>query len=290
MTQSSNQSPNTATLLISCPDRKGLVAAISALLSDHGVNLVDVQQHTDQIEKLFFQRIKFDLTDLDITREQLENLLQIECGRYQMSWRIAYSDYKKRAAIFSSKYDHCIYDLLLRHRIGELNCDIPVVISNHEDQRYLAEGFGIPYFCFPINKENKPEQEQKEIELLREHKIDLIIMARYMQVLSDEFIGEFPLQIINIHHSTLPAFKGAKPYHQAFERGVKLIGATGHYATADLDEGPIIAQGAEDVTHADTIDDYVRKGRDIERVTLAEAVMAHLEDRIIVYGHRTIVF
>ena len=280
----------TATLLISCPDRKGLVKAISTLLSDHGVNFIDYNQHTDQIESRFFQRIKFDTTGLEITREQLSSLLEIECGRYDMDWKISYSDQKKRVAIFSSKYDHCIYDLLLRHRIGELDCEIPLIISNHEDQRYLAEGFGIPYYCFPITKATKAEQEEKEIALLKEHNIDLIVMARYMQILSDKFIGSFPQQIINIHHSTLPAFIGAKPYHQAFDRGVKLIGATGHYATADLDEGPIIAQGVEDATHADSVDDLIRKGRDVERVTLAKAVMAHLEDRILVHGRRTVVF
>jgi formyltetrahydrofolate deformylase len=227
---------------------------------------------------------------MDISRKQLESLLEIECGRFQMNWRIAYKDVKKRMAIFVSKYEHCIYDLLLRHRLGELDCDIPLIVSNHEDLRAFAEGFGVPYHVFKITKDNKQEQEQKEIDLMRNERIDLIVMARYMQILSDEMIAKFPQQIINIHHSSLPAFKGAKPYHQAHERGVKLVGATAHYATGDLDEGPIIAQGVEDSTHADSIDDLVRKGRDIERVTLAKAVRAHLEDRIIVEGRRTVVF
>jgi len=280
---------NSATLLIKCQDRKGLVAAISSLLSEHGINIIDLQQHTDE-ENIFFQRIHFDMTDMDIGREELESLLKIECGRYEMEWRIAYSNVKKRVAIFVSKYEHCIYDLLLRHRLGELDCEIPMVISNHEDLRAFSEGFGLPYYVFPINKENKREQEEKEIALLKEHNIDLIVMARYMQILSDEMIDTFPQQIINIHHSTLPAFKGAKPYHQAHERGVKQVGATAHYATGDLDEGPIIAQGIEECSHADSVDDLVRKGRDIERVTLAKAVRAHLDDRIIVEGRRTVVF
>jgi formyltetrahydrofolate deformylase len=189
-----------------------------------------------------------------------------------------------------SKYEHCIYDLLLRHRLGELDCEIPLIVSNHENLRAFAEGFGVPYYVFKIDKDNKREQEQKEIALLREQKIDLIVMARYMQILSDEMIATFPQQIINIHHSSLPAFKGAKPYHQAHERGVKLVGATAHYATGDLDEGPIIVQGVEDSSHSDSVDDLIRKGRDIERVTLAKAVRAHLEDRILVEGRRTVVF
>lgn len=280
---------NTAVLLIKCQDRKGLVAAITKLLSDHGINIIDLQQHTDE-KNIFFQRIHFDMSGMDINRKQLESLLDIECGRFQMSWRVAYKDVKKRMAIFVSKYEHCIYDLLLRHRLGELDCDIPLIVSNHEDLRAFAEGFGVPYHVFKITKENKQEQEQKEIDLMRKERIDLIVMARYMQILSDEMIAQFPQQIINIHHSSLPAFKGAKPYHQAHERGVKLVGATAHYATGDLDEGPIIVQGVEDSTHADSVDDLVRKGRDIERVTLAKAVRAHLEDRIIVEGRRTVVF
>jgi len=280
---------NVATLLIKCQDRKGLVAAVTKLLSEHGVNILDLQQHTNE-KNIFFQRILFDMTGMDINRKQLESLLEIECGRHQMNWRVSYKDVKKRMAIFVSKYEHCIYDLLLRHRLGELDCEIPLIVSNHEDLRAFAEGFGVPYYVFKIDKDNKREQEQKEIALLREQKIDLIVMARYMQILSDEMIATFPQQIINIHHSSLPAFKGAKPYHQAHERGVKLVGATAHYATGDLDEGPIIVQGVEGSSHSDSVDDLIRKGRDIERVTLAKAVRAHLEDRILVEGRRTVVF
>ncbi|MCB1614637.1 MAG: formyltetrahydrofolate deformylase [Pseudomonadales bacterium] len=281
---------NRATLLISCPDRRGLVAAISGLLSEHRINLIDAQQHTDEIEKQFFYRVYFDMSDMDVSREQLQQLLEIECGRFNMNWKLSFADKRKRVAIFVSKYEHCIYDLLLRHRMGELDCDIPLVISNHEDLRGFSEGFGIPYHVFPITPENKEAQEAREIELIRSENIDLIVMARYMQILSENMIATFPQQIINIHHSTLPAFKGAKPYHQAHDRGVKLVGATAHYATTDLDEGPILAQGVAECTHADSVDDLIRKGRDIERVTLANAVRAHLADRIIVAGRRTIIF
>lgn len=281
---------NTATLLLSCPDRKGLVAAVANLLVKYGINILDAKQHTDLDAGLFFHRVHFDMAEMTISRDELNTALTDEFAKYDMTWKLAFADNKPRVAIFVSKYEHCIYDLLLRHKVGELDCEIPLIISNHEDLRYFADVFNIPYHVFPINRDNKAEQEAKEIALLREHNIDLIVMARYMQVLSDDFIREFPNQVINIHHSTLPAFKGAKPYHQAYERGVKLIGATAHYATADLDEGPIIAQGVEDSSHSDTIDDMVRKGRDIERVTLAKAVRAHLNNQIVVYGHRTIVF
>lgn len=281
---------NTATLLLRCPDRKGLNAAIANLLLRNNINILDAQQHTDEDHGIFFHRVYFDIAELAVSRDNFRAQLADECAKHDMEWQLSFSDHKKRVAIFVSKYEHCIYDLLLRHKVGELTCDIPLIVSNHEDLRYFADIFNIPYFVFPINKENKREQEKKEIALLREYDIDLIVMARYMQVLSDEMIAEFPHRIINIHHSTLPAFKGAKPYHQACERGVKLVGATAHYATADLDEGPIIAQGVESSSHEDTVDDLVRKGRDIERVTLAQAVRAHLEDRIIVHGHRTIVF
>ncbi len=280
---------HTATLLIKCQDRKGLVAAISFLLSEHGINILDLQQHSDD-DNIFFQRIYFDISEMTVNREVLESLLSVECARYEMEWRIAYNDVKKRVAIFVSKYEHCLYDLLLRYRLGEFNCEIPLIISNHEDLRSFVEGFGIPYYVYNINKANKAEQEEKEVALLKDHDIDLVVMARYMQILSKKFVSAFPERIINIHHSTLPAFKGAKPYHQAHERGVKQVGATAHYATADLDEGPIIAQGIEDCSHIDSVEDLIRKGRDIERVTLAKAVRAHLADRIIVEGHRTVVF
>ena len=280
----------TATLLLCCPDRKGLVAAMAQLLHDHGANILEAQQHLDAHERIFSQRIHFDLGELDIARDQLEALLAIECGRYQMRWRIAYSDRPKRVAIFVSKFEHCLYDLLIRHRLGELRCEIALIVSNHPDLAGIAKQFGVAYHVFAIDKQTKAEQEHREIALLEREAIDLVVLARYMQVLSESFIGRFPERIINIHHSTLPAFSGARPYHQAWERGVKRIGATAHYATLELDEGPIIEQDVVAVSHRDTIDDLVRKGRDVERMVLARAVRAHLEDRILALGRRTVVF
>lgn len=280
----------TATLLVSCPDRKGLVAALSSLLYDHGANILQAQQHTDPVDRVFFQRIRFELAELDISRSALEDLLRIECGRYEMRWRISYSDAPKRMAIFASRVEHCLYDLLLRHRLGELRCEVPLIISNHERLRGVAEQFGVPYHVFPVTPETKLEQEARELALLESERVDLVVLARYMQILSDGFVSKYPERIINIHHSFLPAFSGARPYRQAYERGVKLIGATAHYATTELDEGPIIAQGVEPSSHRDAEADLVRKGRDVERRALAEAVRAHLEDRIIVYGRRTVVF
>lgn len=288
----SGSGPNapTATLLLCCPDRRGLVEAMARLLYDHGANILEAGQHLDASESMFFQRICFDSAGLDISREQLEDLLRIECGRYEMQWRISWSDRPKRVALFVSKFEHCLYDLLIRHRLGELVCEIPIIVSNHPDLESVARQFGIDYHVFPISRETKAAQEAAEVALLREQGIDLVVLARYMQILSGDFTSQFPERVINIHHSTLPAFIGARPYHQAHGRGVKLIGATAHYATEDLDEGPIIAQDVEACDHRDTIADLVRKGRDIERMVLARAVRAHLEDRIIAWGRRTVVF
>ena len=282
--------PVFATLLVACPDRKGLVAALARLLYEHGANILSAQQHADVPSSMFFQRIHFDTTELDISRESLEDLLRIECGRYAMRWRIAYSDRRKRMAIFVSRFEHCLYDLLIRHRLGELACEIPLVISNHPELASVAAQFGVPFHLFEISRETKRAQEEKTQLLLEEQRIDLVVLARYMQVLSDAFVARWPERIVNIHHGFLPAFSGARPYHQALERGVKLIGATAHYATSELDEGPIIAQDVEACTHRDTVEDLVRKGRDVERVVLARAVRWHLDDRILVHGRRTIVF
>ncbi len=282
--------PVTATLLVQCPDRKGLVAALASLLYDHGANILQAQQHTDPLESRFFQRIRLDTSDLDIPREVLEELLRIECGRFDMRWRISWSDRLKRVAIFVSRFEHCLYDLLLRHRLGELPCELALVISNHPDLEPVATQFAIPYQLFRITADSKAAQEQRELQLLERERVDLIVLARYMQVLSDGFVSKYPERIINIHHSFLPAFMGARPYHQAFERGVKLIGATAHYATTELDEGPISAQDVVACGHRDRLEDLVRKGRDVERTALATAVRAHLEDRILVHGRRTVVF
>ena len=279
-----------ATLLVCCPDRKGLVAALSGILYDHGANILQAQQHTETGQGVFFQRIRFELADLDIGRPELEDLLRIECGRYQMSWRLCYSDRPKRLAIFVSKFEHCLADLLLRHRLGELPCEISLLISNHPDLKATADQYGVPFHVFPITPESKAVQEEREMQLIDAHDVDLIVLARYMQVLSDDFIGHYPERIINIHHSFLPAFTGSRPYHQAFEQGVKLIGATAHFATSELDEGPIIAQDVESCSHRDTVADLVRKGRDVERMVLARAVRSYLDDRVLVHGRRTVVF
>ncbi len=285
-----SSSSTVATLLVQCPDRKGLIAALAQLLYDHGANILQAQQHTESSDQMFFQRIRFDMAELDISRQALEDLLSIECERYKMRWRISYSDQPKRLAIFVSKFEHCLHDLLLRHRLGEFDCKLAMVISNHPDLEPVASQFGVPFHVFPITSETKAEQEKKEISFLEQEKVDLIVLARYMQILSDRFISRFPERIINIHHSFLPAFSGARPYNQAHEQGVKLIGATAHYATSELDEGPIIAQDVVPCTHRDTVQDLVRKGRDVERVVLARAVSWHVDDRVLVHGRRTIAF
>ena len=280
----------TAVLLVSCPDRKGLVASLAQLLYGHGANILDADQHTDAQARMFFQRIHFDTNELHVDRRALEAAIDEVAGRFDMAWRLHFAAEHKRVAIFVSKYDHCLWDLLLRHRAGELDCEIPLVVSNHPDLAPVAEQFGIEYRVFPIAKDTKREQEEREAALLEERGIDLVVLARYMQVLSGEFIARFPARIINIHHSFLPAFMGSRPYHRAYERGVKRIGATAHYATTDLDEGPIIEQDVIRVTHADGVPDLVRKGRDVERAVLARAVRWHLEDRILVCHNRCIVF
>jgi formyltetrahydrofolate deformylase len=279
-----------ATLLVSCPDRRGLVAALAQLLYGHGANILDSAQHIDAEEGQFFQRIRFDLSELQGDKVSLEAGIREVAERFTMRWRLSYAAREKRVAIFVSRYDHCLYDLLLRHRAGELACQIPAIVSNHPDLKPVAEQFGIDFRVFPITKETKRAQEERELELLRELEIDLVVLARYMQVLSEEFVRRRPGQIINIHHSFLPAFVGGKPYHQAHARGVKLIGATAHYATTDLDEGPIIEQDVIRAYHRDSIEDLVRKGRDVEKTVLARAVRWHLEDRILVYGNKTVVF
>jgi formyltetrahydrofolate deformylase len=286
----SEGSSNTAILLVSCPDRPGLVAALAQLLYGHGANILDADQHTDAAAGMFFQRIRFDLAGLHTDRVGLERAVDEVAGRFDMEWRISWGTERKRMAIFVSKYEHCLYDLLLRHRAGELRCEIPLVVSNHPDLEPVARQFGVDFRVFPIAPGTKAEQEKLELELLERERIDLVVMARYMQILSGDFIARYPARIINIHHSFLPAFQGGRPYHQARERGVKLIGATAHYATTELDEGPIIEQDVVRTTHRDTVADLVRKGRDLERTALGRAVRWHLEDRVLVYHNKTVVF
>lgn len=279
-----------ATLLVSCPDRRGIVAALAQTLYGHGANILDADQHTDAEAGQFFQRIRFDFAQLHTDRQSLERAIGEVGDRFEMRTRLEYAERLKRVAVFVSKYDHCLQDLLWRTRSGELACEIPLVISNHEDLRELAEQFGAAFHVFPITKENKREQEEAEAALLAETGVDLVVLARYMQILTPEFLRAAGAPVINIHHSFLPAFIGGKPYHQAYERGVKLIGATAHYATPDLDEGPIIEQDVARCSHRDSVDDLVRRGRDLEKLVLARAVRSHLEDRILVYGNKTVVF
>jgi formyltetrahydrofolate deformylase len=280
----------TATLLVCCPDRRGLVAALAQLLYGHGANILDADQHTDAAAGIFFQRIRFDLAELHTDRRSLEAAIGEVAGRFQMTWRIAWPGAVQRVAIFVSRQDHCLYDLLLRHRAGELACEIPLVVSNHPDHEKLAAQFGCAYRVFPITSATKHDQEEREIELLTAERIDLVVLARYMQVLSGRFLARWERPVINIHHSFLPAFSGGRPYQQAAERGVKLVGATAHYATSDLDEGPIIEQDVIRTSHRDSIDDLVRKGRDVEKSVLSRAVRWHLEHRVLVYGNKTVVF
>lgn len=280
----------TATLLVCCPDRKGLVAALAQVLYGHGANILDADQHTDPVAGQFFQRIKFDMSELHTDRRSLETAVGEVAARFSMEWRLCDPKHRYRTAIFVSKYDHCLYDLLLRQRAGELATDIPLIICNHPDLEHVARQFGVPFHHLSITKETKVEQEAKALALLRESNVDLVVLARYMQILTDDFLNAFTGQVINIHHSFLPAFMGSKPYHRAFERGVKLIGATAHYATAELDEGPIIEQDVVRCSHRDSVQDLVRKGRDLEKVVLARAVRWHLDDRILVYDNKTVVF
>ena len=281
---------HTATLLVCCPDRKGLVAALAQVLYGHGANILDADQHTDPVAGQFFQRIKFDLAELHTDRTSLENAISEVAARFSMNWRIANGVHRSKTAIFVSKYDHCLYDLLLRQRAGELSTEISMIISNHANLDPVAKQFGVPFHHLPITKETKRAQENKALELLRAADVDLVVLARYMQILTDDFLKSYEGQVINIHHSFLPAFMGSKPYHRAFERGVKLIGATAHYATADLDEGPIIEQDVVRCSHRDSVQDLVRKGRDLEKIVLARAVRWHLDDRILVYDNKTVVF
>jgi formyltetrahydrofolate deformylase len=279
-----------ATLLVSCTDRHGLVAALAQVLTGHGANILAADQHRNEQAGQFFQRIRFDLSELLTDRGTLERALAEVAQRFGMDLRLFYDSDEARVAIFVSQYDHCLYDLLWRYKSGELPCSIPLIISNREELGEVARQMAIPFVVFPITSENKLEQEANEIALLEQHRIDLVVLARYMQVLSASFIQRFPHRVINIHHSFLPAFAGGKPYHQAAERGVKLIGATAHYATADLDEGPIIEQDVIRTSHKDSIRDLIRKGRDVERNVLGRAVRWHLEHRVLVHQNRTVVF
>ena len=279
-----------ATLLVSCTDRKGIVASLAQVLYGHGANILDSDQHSDPVAGMFFQRIRFDLSTLTTDKVALEQGVREVVERFAMDHRLTYASKKKRVAIFASKQEHCLYDLLVRHRAGELPCEISMVISNHADAAPIAQHFGIPFHHLAVTADTKAAQENAAAALIDAAGVDLIVLARYMQILSADFVKRYPSRIINIHHSFLPAFVGANPYRQAYEKGVKLIGATSHYVTAELDQGPIIEQETQRCTHGDTLDDMVRKGRDVEKRVLAAAVRWHLEDRILVYAGKTVVF
>jgi formyltetrahydrofolate deformylase len=279
-----------ATLLVSCPDRKGIVASLAQLLYGHGANILDADQHTDAEVGEFFQRIVVDFSEVRTDRVAIEAALRDVAGRFGMSCRIHYAEPVKNVAVFVSRHGHCLHDLLWRHRLGELACAIKLVVSNHPDLGEVAAHFGIPFHEIPVSPGEKAEGEARALQLLEDHAIDLVVFARYMQVVSPAFTERYRARIINIHHSFLPAFVGQRPYHQARARGVKLIGATAHYATPDLDEGPIIEQDVTRISHRDAVDDLVRKGRDLEKVVLARAVRLHLEDRVLVHGNKTVVF
>lgn len=283
-------SADTAILLIHSPDQPGLVHDVTGFIYAHDGNIVDLQQHIDPSENAFFMRIAWSMEKFTLDREEIAPRFSIIARRHQMRWNLRFSNQRHRLALLVSKESHCLYDLLSRHESGELPVDIPLIISNHEILRSAAERFGIPFHHFPVTADTKASVEQQQMELLRSHHIDTVVLARYMQILSPEFIAAYPENIINIHHSFLPAFVGAKPYHQAYERGVKIIGATSHYVTADLDQGPIIHQDVTRVTHEDNVKDLIRIGRDLEKNVLAKALWCHVSNKVLVYRNKTIVF
>src|SRR6201997_1342679 len=281
----------TAVLLVSCPDQKGLVATVSDFIFRHGGNILHTDEHTDAESAWFLMRVEFDPIGFDLSLTEFARPFDTIADRLGMEWRLTQPGQRKRMVIMVSKYDHCLVDLLYRHKIGELNCDIPLIISNHEDNRPVADFYQIPFAVVAVTKDNKREAEQKQIALIHEKKASFVVLARYMQILSPEFVGTFPSGIINIHHSFLPAFVGAKPYHQAFQRGVKLIGATSHYVTEVLDDGPIIEQDVVRISHRDSVEDLIQKGRDLEKVVLSRGVRWHIDDRVLLYGNKkTVVF
>lgn len=282
---------NEAIILIHCNDQPGIIAAVTQFVHNHGGNILDLDQHTDSSRNKFYMRISWSLDDFKLKRDEITPHFQAELADgYNMNWSLHFSEEKTRLALFVSKQLHCLYDILGRWQTGEWEVDIPLIISNHEDARTAAEQFGIEFHHIPISKENKAEQEARQKALLNEKNIDLAILARYMQILSGDFIQEFKNRVINIHHSFLPAFPGARPYHSAHARGVKIIGATSHYVTEDLDEGPIIEQDIVHVTHRDDISDLVRKGRDLETLVLSRAVYKHIQHKTLVTENRTIIF
>lgn len=281
----------TAKLLLHCPDKPGILAEVTDFITVNKGNIIYLDQYVDHVENIFFMRIEWELESFLVPQEKIEDYFEtLYAQKYGMSFRLYFSDVKPRMAIFVSKMSHCLFDLLARYTAGEWNVEIPLIISNHPDLQHVAERFGIPFHLFPITKETKEEQEKKEMELLAKHKVNFIVLARYMQVISGKMIDAYPNRIINIHHSFLPAFVGAKPYHAAFERGVKIIGATSHYVTTELDAGPIIEQDVVRITHKDTVQDLVNKGKDLEKIVLSRAVQKHIERKVLAYKNKTVIF
>ncbi|MFV1982363.1 MAG: formyltetrahydrofolate deformylase [Thiohalomonadales bacterium] len=282
---------NSAIIIITCTDQCGIVAAVTGFINDNSGNIIDLEQHVDIEQSQFYMRIEWDLTNFKIDSSNINTIFKNKISdKFKMSFDIHFSNEKPKIALFVSKHSHCFYDMLSRYQSGEWQVKIPVIISNHLDLEKSAKDLGIPYFYIPITPENKLSQEQKILEILSDNKIDLIVLARYMQILSKDFISQYENKIINIHHSFLPAFPGAKPYHSAYKRGVKIIGATSHYVTVDLDAGPIIAQDIEHVSHTDSIKELIRKGSDIEKIVLARAIWKHINYKTLVYNNRTIIF
>lgn len=281
---------NTATLLINCPDGKGIVASVANFLHQHNANILHADQHQDAENNLFLMRVEWDLAGFNIETDKFDAAFSPIAQQFDMNWQLKLSQHKTRMAIMVSQYDHCLADLLHRHKNGELACEIPLIISNHLDTAPLAEFYGIDFHHIAVTKDNKAEAEAAQFKLFDKYQIDLIVLARYMQILSPAFVKRYPQQIINIHHSFLPAFIGAKPYHRAFERGVKLIGATGHYVTEVLDEGPIIEQDIARISHRDQVEDLIQKGRDLERIVLSRAVRWHIDNRVLLYANKTVIF
>lgn len=281
----------TAKLLLHCPDKPGILAEVTDFITVNEGNIIYLDQYVDHVENIFFMRIEWELKDFLVPKEKIEDYFETLYGqKYDMIFRLYFSDVKPRMAIFVSKMSHCLFDMLARYTAGEWNVEIPLIISNHPDLQHVAERFGIPFHLFPITKETKEEQERKEMELLAQNNITFIVLARYMQVISEQMISAYPNKIINIHHSFLPAFVGARPYHAAFERGVKIIGATSHYVTTELDAGPIIEQDVVRITHKDSIEDLVNKGKDLEKIVLSRAVQKHIERKVLAYKNKTVIF
>ena len=281
----------TAKLLLHCPDKPGILAEVTDFITVNKGNIIYLDQYVDHVENIFFMRIEWELKDFLVPQEKIEDYFRTLYGqKYEMDFRLYFSDVKPRMAIFVSKLSHCLFDILARYTAGEWNVEIPLIISNHPDLQHVAERFGIPFYLFPITKETKEGQERKEMELLAKHNITFIVLARYMQVISEQMINAYPNKIINIHHSFLPAFVGAKPYHAAFQRGVKIIGATSHYVTTELDAGPIIEQDVVRITHKDAIEDLVNKGKDLEKIVLSRAVQKHIERKVLAYKNKTVIF